>query len=170
MFGRGGEEVLAMRAAGIPVDVVPGVSSVIAAPELAGIPVTHRGVASAVSIVSGHAESAFGPVVDSLSPGAATLVVLMGLNQRGAIAERLIARGWSGSTPAAIVSAAGQQGAAAWIGTIGELGAAVVDTRLPGTIVIGNVVALSSRIGGVIETAPQVAAPVARLSGEGQRG
>jgi len=120
--------------------------------------------------VSGHAESAFGPVVDSLSPGAATLVVLMGLNQRGAIAERLIARGWSGSTPAAIVSAAGQQGAAAWIGTIGELGAAVVDTRLPGTIVIGNVVALSSRIGGVIETAPQVAAPVARLSGEGQRG
>jgi uroporphyrin-III C-methyltransferase/precorrin-2 dehydrogenase/sirohydrochlorin ferrochelatase len=171
MFGRGGEEVLAMRAAGIPVDVVPGVSSVIAAPELAGIPVTHRGVASAVSIVSGHAESAFGPVVDSLTPGAATLVVLMGLNQRAAIAERLIARGWSKSTPAAIVSAAGQPGAAAWIGTIGELGNAVIDTGSPGTIVIGNVVALSSRIGGVIETAPQqVAAPVARRSRDGQRG
>ena len=98
------------------------------------------------------------------------LVVLMGLNQRAAIAGRLIARGWSGSTPAAIVSAAGQRGASAWIGTIGELGLADIDTRLPGTIVIGNVVALSSRIGGVIETAPQVAAPVARRSRDGQRG
>jgi uroporphyrin-III C-methyltransferase / precorrin-2 dehydrogenase / sirohydrochlorin ferrochelatase len=171
MFGRGGEEVLALRAAGIPVDVVPGVSNVIAAPELAGIPVTHRGVASAVSIVSGHAESAFGPVIDSLAPGAATLVVLMGLNQRAAIAARLIQRGWAETTPAAVVSAAGQAGAALWTGTIENLSAAVLDTELPGTIVIGNVVALSSRIGGVIiETTPQqVAAPVARQT-RGQRG
>jgi uroporphyrin-III C-methyltransferase / precorrin-2 dehydrogenase / sirohydrochlorin ferrochelatase len=168
MFGRGGEEVLVLRAAGIAVQVVPGVSSVIAAPELAGIPVTHRGVASAVSIVSGHAESAFGPVIDSLAPGAATLVVLMGLNQRGAIAERLVARGWGRTTPAAIVSAAGQPGAALWTGTIAGLSGAVIDTELPGTIVIGNVVALSSRIGGVVEPAPQrVDAGVARRTREG---
>ena len=104
VFGRGGEEALALRAAGIPFEVVPGVSSVIAAPALAGIPVTHRGLASAFVVVSGHAESAFGPVLDSLAPGAATLVVLMGLSQRAAIAERLLARGWSTRTPAAIVS------------------------------------------------------------------
>jgi siroheme synthase len=127
-------------------------------------------VASAVSIVSGHAESAFGPVVDSLSPGCGDARRADGAQPARRDRRAADARGWSGSTPAAIVSAAGQRGAAAVDRHDWRAGAAVVDTRLPGTIVIGNVVALSSRIGGVIETAPQVAAPVARLSGEGQRG
>ena len=69
VFGRGGEEALALAAAGVPCEVIPGISSAIAVPLLAGIPVTHRGLASAFLVVSGHAESAFGPVLGSLEPG-----------------------------------------------------------------------------------------------------
>ena len=69
VFGRGGEEALALVAAGVPCEVVPGVSSAVAAPALAGIPVTHRGLASAFVVVSGHAESAWRPVLDGLAPG-----------------------------------------------------------------------------------------------------
>jgi uroporphyrin-III C-methyltransferase/precorrin-2 dehydrogenase/sirohydrochlorin ferrochelatase len=152
VFGRGGEEALVLRAAGIPVDLVPGVSSALAAPALAGIPVTHRGVSTGVVIVSGHAEAGYAPVIDSLAPRAATLVVLMGLTTRGQIAGRLIERGWPRSTPAAIVSAAGQHGACAWTGQLGALAAAPVDDERPGTIVIGEVVALSALIGGVVDT------------------
>jgi uroporphyrin-III C-methyltransferase/precorrin-2 dehydrogenase/sirohydrochlorin ferrochelatase len=68
VFGRGGEEALALAAAGLPFEVVPGVSSAMAAPALAGIPVTQRGLASGVLVVSGHAESSFAPAVDSLAP------------------------------------------------------------------------------------------------------
>jgi uroporphyrin-III C-methyltransferase len=152
VFGRGGEEALALRAAGIRVEVVPGVSSAIAAPALAGIPVTHRGVSTAVVIVSGHAEAGYAPVIDSLAPRAATVVVLMGLTTRGQIADRLIARGWPRSTPAAIVSAAGQDGGSAWTGCLDALSAAAVDDERPGTIVIGEVVALSALIGSVVDT------------------
>src|SRR5438093_10371906 len=79
VFGRGGEEALALRAAGIPFDVVPGITSAIAAPELAGIPVTHRGVASAVLVVSGHDEQTFSSAVGRLTPNAVTLVILRGV-------------------------------------------------------------------------------------------
>jgi siroheme synthase len=171
LFGRGGEEALALRAAGIRLEVVPGVSSAVAAPELAGIPVTHRGVAAAVSIVSGHAETAYGPVIDSLAPGSSTLVILMGVTMRGAIADRLVGRGWPATTPAAVVSAAGQSQASLWIGTVATLGTAEIDADLPGTIVIGDVVRLSSQIGGVIATAPRaIATPVARYARDGKRG
>ena len=78
VFGRGGEEALALARAGIPFEVVPGVSSAIAAPALAGIPVTHRGLASAVVVVSGHADAAWIPVVDGLATHGVTLVVLDG--------------------------------------------------------------------------------------------
>ena len=154
VFGRGGEEALALRAAGIPVDVVPGVSSAIAAPALAGIPVTHRGISTSVVVVSGHAEAGYAPVVDSLAPQAATLVVLMGLTTRGQIARRLLDRGWSRSTPAAIVSAAGQDGACLWTGPLDALASAPVDDERPGTIVIGEVVALSALIGSAMDTVP----------------
>ena len=79
MFGRGGEEALALQQAGVPFDVVPGVSSAIAAPALAGIPVTHRGVSSAFLVVSGHDEEAFRSAIGRLHPNGVTLVVLMGL-------------------------------------------------------------------------------------------
>ena len=88
VFGRGGEEALALAAAGIPCEVVPGVSSAIAAPALCGIPATHRSLASAFVVVSGHAESAWHPVLASLPPRTATVIVLMGLAARAAIATR----------------------------------------------------------------------------------
>ena len=150
LFGRGGEEALALRMAGIQVDVVPGVSSALAAPALAGIPVTHRGVSPAVVIVSGHAEASYGPVVDWLQPRSATLVVLMGLATRRDLVGRLMQNGWVAATPAAVIAGAGHEGAALWTGRLDELPAAPVAGDLPATIVIGEVVALSSAIGGVI--------------------
>src|SRR6476619_1965186 len=69
VFGRGGEEALALVEAGIAFEVIPGVSSAVAAPALAGIPVTHRGLASGYLAVSGHAEAAYTPVLASVAPG-----------------------------------------------------------------------------------------------------
>jgi len=154
VFGRGGEEALAVKAAGFAVEVVPGVSAALAAPALAGIPVTHRGLSAGVAIVSGHAETAWGPVVDGLAPGAATLVVLMGMASRGAIADRLMRAGWPPSTPSAVVSGAGHPGAAVWTGALDGLGPAPIATALAGTIVIGAVVSLAPLIGGVIDVVP----------------
>ncbi len=96
VFGRGGEEALALARAGVPFEIVPGVSTAVAAPALAGIPVTHRGMASSFLVVTGHHEATYAPILDGLPPGSATLVMMMGLGQRARIAERLAARGWPG--------------------------------------------------------------------------
>ena len=150
VFGRGGEEALALAAAGIPCEVVPGVTSALAAPLLAGIPVTHRGIASAFVVVSGHAESAYGPVLRSLAPGSATLVVLMGIANRAAIVSELRASGWAAQTPAAVLFGVSHPGAQEWHGTLDALGAsdAMVETDLPGLIVVGAVAALA----GILST------------------
>jgi uroporphyrin-III C-methyltransferase len=150
VFGRGGEEVLALKAAGIQVEVVPGVSSALAGPSLAGIPVTHRGISTGVVIVSGHAESAYAPLLTSVAPNTATIVVLMGVATRGEIAARLQAAGWAPTTPAAIVFGAGQAAAHAWSGRLETIADAPVHENLPGTLVIGQVVALAPLIGGSV--------------------
>jgi uroporphyrin-III C-methyltransferase/precorrin-2 dehydrogenase/sirohydrochlorin ferrochelatase len=145
VFGRGGEEALALAEAGIPFEVVPGVSSAIAAPALAGIPVTHRGLAGGFAVVSGHAEESYGPLLDGFSPERLTVVVLMGVSERGGIARRLLARGWSGATPAAIVLGAASARSFTWTGTLAKLGEAWIPpdrTHLPGTLVVGAVAAL----------------------------
>jgi uroporphyrin-III C-methyltransferase / precorrin-2 dehydrogenase / sirohydrochlorin ferrochelatase len=147
VLGRGGEEALALVEAGIPFEIVPGVSSAVAAPALAGIPVTHRGLASGFAVVSGHAESAFAPVLDGLPPGALTLVVLMGVAARARIADRLLARGWSPATPAAILLGAATAEAWRWIGRLEALGEARLPdgppgAEAPGLLVIGEVAAL----------------------------
>jgi uroporphyrin-III C-methyltransferase/precorrin-2 dehydrogenase/sirohydrochlorin ferrochelatase len=142
VLGRGGEEALALAAAGVPFEVVPGVSSAIAAPALAGIPVTHRGLSAGFAVVSGHAEASFGPTLDALGPGSLTVVVLMGLASRAAIAARLLGRGWSAATPAAIVLGASSASAFAWRGTLAELGDAALPADradLPGVLVVGAV-------------------------------
>ena len=148
VFGRGGEEALALAAAGLPFEVVPGVSSAIAAPALAGIPVTHRGLASGVLVVSGHAESSYAPAIDSLAPKGTTLVVLMGVNTRAQIAGRLVARGWSDTTPVALLFAASTPDARTWIGTLGDLvaGAPLQLPESPGTLVVGDVVSLAAAL------------------------
>ena len=149
VFGRGGEEALALVAAGVPFEVVPGISSAVAAPALAGIPVTHRGISAAFAVVSGHAESAWRPVLESLAPNALTLVVLMGLGQRAPLARLLLARGWAPRTPAAVLWAASRPESSSWRGTLAQLATAVLEGDLadaPGTIVIGEVVALAEAL------------------------
>lgn len=147
VLGRGGEESLVLARAGVPFEVVPGLTSAVAAPALAGIPVTHRGLASGFLVVSGHAPAAYTPALGSLTPGALTVVVLMGLGSRAAIASLLTRRGWPAETPAAIVLGAAHAGSHTWMGTLAGLGAAELpDTGAPGTIVIGDVVTIADEV------------------------
>jgi len=146
VFGRGGEEVLALRAAGIPYEVVPGISSAVSAPALAGIPVTHRGLATAFTVVSGHAEAAWRPVLAGVAPRGHTVVVLMGLAARATIAGFLLRRGFAAKAPTALLLAAGTPRAHTWIGPLEALAGFEVPAGLedaPGTIVVGDVVGLS---------------------------
>jgi uroporphyrin-III C-methyltransferase / precorrin-2 dehydrogenase / sirohydrochlorin ferrochelatase len=149
VFGRGGEEALALTAAGVAFEMVPGVSNAIAAPALAGIPVTHRGLASAFVVVSAHDEATFRPVLEGLAPGAATVVALMGLASRARVAAVLVERGWSAATPAAVVLGAAGPRAHTWRGMLATLGTARFPEStagLPGTLVIGEVVSLAALI------------------------
>jgi uroporphyrin-III C-methyltransferase / precorrin-2 dehydrogenase / sirohydrochlorin ferrochelatase len=154
VFGRGGEEAIALAAAGVPFEIVPGVSSALAAPALAGIPVTHRGVSSSVIVVSGHSPSAYAPIVDAVTPHSTTIVVLMGLGSRARLAQHLLQRGWAAQTPAAVLLSASSAAARTWIGTLGELTAEAAALNVdvapgdaPGTIVIGQVVSLAYQLG-----------------------
>lgn len=148
VFGRGGEEALALAAAGVPFEIVPGVSAAIAAAGLAHIPVTHRGLSSGFVVVSGHAEDAYRSILEALAPQSATLVVLMGLARIEAIASLLIGRGWSPLTPAALLFGASTARSAVWTSTLVELqqGLELPDRPDPGTIVIGEVVRLRAAL------------------------
>ena len=153
VFGRGGEEALALAVAGIPCEIVPGVSSAVAAPALAGIPVTHRGVSTAFVVVGGHSAESYRPVLETIAPGRVTVVVLMGLAHIHDIAALLVDRGWNGLTPVAVLFSASRDEAAVWTATIGELqrGAGLPEQNGPGTIVIGEVVKIRALLGGVGE-------------------
>jgi uroporphyrin-III C-methyltransferase/precorrin-2 dehydrogenase/sirohydrochlorin ferrochelatase len=147
VLGRGGEEALALAEAGIPYEVIPGLSSAVAAPALAGIPLTHRGLASAFVVVSGHAQGGYAPVLDGLPPGSATVVVLMGMGARAAIAARLIARGWDPATPAAIVLGAASPEAWRFVGRLDELASVEAPpSGAPGLLVVGAVTALAAQL------------------------
>jgi len=145
VFGRGAEEARALAMAGIPCEVVPGVTTAVAAAELAGIPVTHRGVASGFLVLSGHAGEAFDEtpleeVLRGVQPGNVTLVVMMGLDSREEILASLLAHGWQGQTPAAIICGASMPGAWTWFGTLRQLPSATPPAGLPGVLVIGEVI------------------------------
>ena len=145
VFGRGGEEALALQKAGIPFDVVPGISSAVAAPALAGIPVTHRGLSAAVLVTSGHDVEVFTRVIGELTPHAVTVVILMGSARAESLASVLIERGWNARTPAALVASASRADQDVWRGTLGELVQGLAVTKSddgPATIVIGEVAAL----------------------------
>ena len=148
VFGRGGEEALALAAAGVPFEIVPGISSAIAAAGLAGIPVTHRSISAGFLVVSGHAEEAYGPVLRSVEPGTVTLVIMMGLANLGAVASLLISRGWKSLTPAAVLFGAATDDADVWTVTLADLqrGIDLNEVNAPGTVVIGNVVGIRNAI------------------------
>ena len=144
VLGRGGEEALALSAAGVALEIIPGITSAVAAPGLAGVPVTHRGVASAFLVLSGHSDDTFGPLLDDVAPHSMTVIVLMGLATRARIADRLRQRGWRANTPVAIILAAGTSRMQTWTGRLDELGQADLsdNNNDPGTIVVGDVVGL----------------------------
>jgi uroporphyrin-III C-methyltransferase len=154
VFGRGGEEALALRQAGVPCDVVPGVTNAVAAPAAAGIPVTHRGVASAFLVASGHDEATFASAIGALLPNGVTLVVLMGLGRSAAIASSLVDRGWQRRTPAAVIVDGWTSRQRAWTGTLDDLAAnrLDIDRGGAGTIVIGDVVNVGAETVGSPET------------------
>lgn len=160
VFGRGGEEALALAAAAIRFEVVPGVSSAIAAGALAGIPVTHRGIAAGFVVVSGHAEEAYRAVLDSLAPHSATVVVMMGLGRIERIAGLLVDRGWNALTPAAVVFGASTPSSAVWTVTLRDLqrGLELPEGGSPGTVIIGEVVRLRGALVAGIKDADVAAA------------
>jgi uroporphyrin-III C-methyltransferase len=143
VFGRGGEEILALRDVGVSCVVVPGLSSALAGPLAAGIPVTHRGVSRGVTIVS--ARGARGEVTDfrPLVHAELTLVILMGIERRTEIAAQLMEGGLDAATPVAVVEQAwtGQQRTTR--GSLGELGS--FDVRPPAIIVVGGVASFDLR-------------------------
>ncbi|HVX30802.1 MAG TPA: uroporphyrinogen-III C-methyltransferase [Nitrolancea sp.] len=145
VFGRGGEELAALVEAGIPVEVVPGVTSAIAAPAAAGIPVTHRHLASAVTFVTAHEDPAkITASVDWewLARSSGTLVILMGLRQVDAICARLLAAGRPSDTPAAVIASGTLPTQRVVRANLGELACAVAQAALesPALIVVGEVV------------------------------
>ncbi|MGH9135663.1 MAG: uroporphyrinogen-III C-methyltransferase [Acidimicrobiales bacterium] len=140
VFGRGGEEAQALLEAGVPFEVVPGVTSAVAAPAAAGVPVTHRGVSAAVTVVTGHRRTGEEDVDwRSLARVGGTIVVLMGVSQRGHIASELIAGGLAPHTPVAAVRSATTQDQVTVRCRLDELAANAVDS--PAVIVIGPVAA-----------------------------
>jgi uroporphyrinogen III methyltransferase/synthase len=147
VFGRGGEEAEALAAAGLPFEVVPGITSAIAAPAYAGIPVTHRTLTSAVHIITGHedptrAESRLNWA--RLAPGDDTLIFLMGMERLNAIAQHLVANGRPAATPVALVQWGTLPRQRTVTGTLGDIAAraAAAGLEAPVVIVVGEVVRL----------------------------
>jgi uroporphyrin-III C-methyltransferase len=140
VFGRGSEEVAYCRAAGIDVEVVPGVTSAISVPAIAGIPLTHRGLATAFSVVTGHEQ------LRELSGGRDhTVVLLMGMNTLANSAATLARGGRGGDCPVAIVEDGYGPGQRVTVGTLETIAvqAAHRGIRSPAVIVVGDVVTLS---------------------------
>ncbi len=148
IFGRGGEEALALAAAGIPFEVVPGVSSAIAVPAYAGIPITHRDCASSVTIVTGHEQRTHtSPSVnwEQLAKLDGTLVIMMGVETLGQIGQRLLAGGLSPDTPAAVIQQGTLPQQKVVTGIVENIAERARTARIksPAVIVIGAVAALS---------------------------
>ncbi len=155
MFGRGGEEMLACRAAGVPCEVVPGVSAALAASASAGAPLTHRGLAQAVTFVTGHAApdqtaGGFGePDLDwsALARANHTVVVYMGLSTAKVISARLIAAGRAPTTPVLVVENASQPVERRALTTLAGLAEAAKAFDSPSILIIGETAALADTAG-----------------------
>ena len=146
VFGRGGEELAACRAAGVEVEVVPGVTSAVSVPAAAGIPVTHRGVARGFTVLTGHEDLAATPALLAGVPVEAhTVVLLMGVSALAASARALVATGRPSGTPVAVVEDGYGPGQRTTLGTLETIAglAAERGVRPPAVVVVGNVVRLA---------------------------
>jgi uroporphyrin-III C-methyltransferase len=151
VFGRGGEEALALAHAGVPFELVPGVSSFSAVPESVGIPVTHRGVSSTVTAFAANDVEALDAAALARVPG--TLVAFMGGAVVGRLAERLIEHGLAASTPAAVVSAGTTDREQVVTAPLGAIAAAARNLPTPALVVIGDVVAVREALGALRRSA-----------------
>lgn len=154
MFGRGGEELLACREAGVAAEVIPGVTSALAAAAGAGAPLTHRGLAQAVTFVTGHAASGADPDLDwaSLARANHTVVVYMGVSTAAQIAGRLTAAGRAASTPVLVVENASLTNERRLVSTLSALADDIAGCDGPALLVIGEVAALAD-VNGVVTQA-----------------
>jgi uroporphyrin-III C-methyltransferase len=141
VFGRGGEEALALADAGVPFELVPGVSSIAAVPGSALIPVTHRGVSNSVTAFAAHDVEALDVAALARVPG--TLVAFMGGARAERLAQRLIEHGKPAATPAAVISSGTTEAEEVVVTPLGSLRAA---ERTPALLVIGDVVAVRSAL------------------------
>ena len=150
VFGRGGEEARALSEAGVPFEIVPGVSSAIAVPAFAGIPVTHRDHAHSFMVIAGSRSndlaSAEWQAASALVQAGGTVVILMGLSRVNAIAEALIERNCAATTPAAVISKGTYLIQDCRVGTLADIGDRIAGLNAPGIIVIGEVVSLREQI------------------------
>jgi uroporphyrinogen III methyltransferase/synthase len=147
VLGRGGEEAGILTRHGIPFEVVPGVTSASAVPAYAGIPITHRGVASSFAVITGHKASDRGePRIswDKLATGADTLVILMGMRNLATIVDQLIKHGRSPSTPVAVITQGTTSRQRCLVGTLQDIVDKVGKENLqpPSVVIVGDVVQL----------------------------
>jgi len=146
VFGRGGEEALALSAAGVPFEVVPGVSALAAVPGAAGIPVTHRGLAQSVTLATAHGEDGGKPDYEALARSGGTLVLFMGLGRLGELAAGLIAAGLAPAIPSAVISRGTLADQKAVTAPLDEIAKAAAGLRSPALLVVGEVVSLSEAL------------------------
>jgi uroporphyrinogen III methyltransferase / synthase len=149
VFGRGGEEALALTEAGVPFEVVPGVSSAHAVPAYAGIPVTHRGMAAQVTFVTGHEDPSRGESsIDwgSLAATPGTLVFLMGVRTLERNAARLIEHGMSAATPAAVIAHGTQPAQRTVVAPLGQIAVRAAGLGAPAVVLVGEVASLHDRL------------------------
>ena len=156
VFGRGGEEAEALRAAGIPFEVVPGVTSAVAVPAYAGIPVTHRGVAASFAVITGHEEPGKPEsAIDwpHLATAADTLVFLMGVKNLPEIVANLVANGRDETTPAAVIRWGTTPEQSTVAGTLADIAERVAEAGLtpPAITVVGEVVRLHETLSWFVQ-------------------
>lgn len=162
MMGRGAEEASACIAAGIPVEIVPGVTSALAVPAAAGIPVTSRGVASSFLVASAHDGREPLDEIVRRTGSDTTLVLIMGARQLAEIAEALVANGRPPETPIAVIQSGWTPESSTWCGSLADVLTGDHSAAAPAIVVIGDVVGLHDRLG-------TVALP-SELAGHGPRG
>jgi uroporphyrin-III C-methyltransferase len=155
VFGRGGEEALACARAGVPVEIVPGVSSAVAAPASVGIPLTHRGLSSSVTVLTAAGAGGQDPDLRASATASDTLVVLMAAGRLEATCRSLIEGGRRTDEPAAMIQWATTSRQRSVTGTLADLPrlAAGADIGPPATLVVGSVVTLKAHVAGALEDA-----------------
>jgi len=146
VFGRGGEEVEALVAAGVPHEVVPGVSTLTAFPALAGIPLTHRGTAAQVTVLTGTSGDGEELDYERLAGTPGTLVIFMGLRRLAELADNLILNGRDVDEPAAVLSQVSLPGSRVIVGTLGTIAGCAADAPTPAVVIVGDVVSLAWQV------------------------